>query len=286
MPGTVFGATAEVGASRFVDADMNLQTPLAVGGAGPTTARLRNHDDVLTATYSMTLSPVAGIATGRGHIGIPNSNAAGIVPGFFATPRTTRPASGSGFVRQMVWRFIDTILFPVGAPTDDCGSLIKIAFGTASALAQSFSQSALATGSGTAGMGLLMVNAANTYCWVNKQTGTASGVYAEIVTPIPNNPGNLSDGSWHVIEHRIYDATPTAEARYELWIDNVKCLTRYWVNPSGVVTTLLQPFDTATGNQLAHTIRNHSTNSGTIAVANAAVIFGAVDQSTLAPFST
>jgi hypothetical protein len=120
--------------------------------------------------------------------------------------------------------------------------------------------------------------------FVVKQPDTNSGVFSES-TPLPDSVQTaLNSGEPSEIEFRVIDATASAEAKMQLWINGVKILTRYWVAGQSA-DALLPPLGTVaagvTGTVLILQLRNTSTGPPAMYFYRPQLIQGPNDSGTL-----
>jgi hypothetical protein len=151
-------------------------------------------------------------------------------------------------LRRGITRMIATLSSDVAAtPNNDVGMQFVIGGGT---LAQLYANNNV-TGAGKSGFGIWMV--AGKWIWGGKLVNTAQFVLSETVDL------GLDVLEPSAVEVRVYDAVDSLKpAKVEVWVNNVLFLTRYWVNPAGVVTPVLPPFGAALGAAIYAQIRNTS----------------------------
>jgi len=280
MGGVVFAFPPPEGGSRWIDYSLDHQSGVAPGTVvGASAMRGRAGTGAITNLITTVGSPTWATIGGRQAISIPASAGAGVVAAIGSAIATTRLASGAIGPRMYVYRFSSVAQWPSAAAAADVGSLIKIASTVGTALSADLTTEGSTTGSGVPGFGVLQTGVAGVWNWVNKKESVAG--FSETVA-LSNT---LSDGAWHTIEHRIYDATNALEARYELWIDNTLILVRYWTNPSGVGSVVLPPLSATAGFQLFATIKN-AVSGGVIALGEYDIMFGSPDRGTIAPSSS
>lgn len=190
----------------------------------------------------------------------------------YGVPITTiLPTNKAAYsLRRGVVRVIST-LFADSAqtPNNDVGMQIVIGGGT---LAQLLANNNV-SGPGKSGYGIWMI--ANKWVWGIKLVNTAQGVLSEAIDL------GLTVTQENLIEIRTYDAVDTLKpAKVELYINNVLILTRYWVNPAGVVTPTLPPFSAANGVVIYGQIRNTSTGPANCYFGDFSVIHGPNNEGT------
>lgn len=184
------------------------------------------------------------------------------------------PASYS--LRRGVTRIVSTLFADTAeTPNNDVGMQAVIGGATLCELLPNTGATA-----GKTGFGIWMLG--GLWKWATKQPTDPANTLSDTVTLIGRTNGNVDCTVPTQVELRIFDAaggTPSAtnNARVEVWIENIKRITRYWTNPTGVSDPVLPPMNFA----LYPQIRNTSTGPAHAYFADFCLIHGPNNAGTL-----
>lgn len=266
--------TLPTGSSRLIDYALEDVSVGAVMGATGLVNSVRNQRSGVIESAQLTISSaVYNYYQGRRVVAINT----GINNGFqwlkgivVATVRPTKFGSlalrGPRVARLFCSQTCETI-----TPNADMGTNVIVS--TVGGITDLYT--ANGTGPNKSGFGVQMIG--SKWQFTNKHQGLASGQFTELV-----DLGIVNDGALIDTEFRIFDATLAQEARLEVWVLGLLRVTRYWLNPPGVATPTLPPFNvTGCGSQLWLQHRNTSIATGPVYIADSGVIVGTNDSGTI-----
>lgn len=264
------------GTTRAIDLVLDMRAAGIVPGGNITNATFYRRSGLAGPGLTVSPSPVYCVYNGRAGYRVLSGLGAAAGWDLGLGVCTLQPTFGGQLATQQQVTIYRTSLAAGSfvSPNNDVGMVIKICSGTSTG---DLIGAPTGSASGQSGFGVMMLG--NAWCYVMKLLGQAQNTVTEQVTLVwPTNDPTIPVDC----EFRIYDATLALPGSVELWIAGVKQLTRYWVNPAGVVTPVLPPFASGVGGmQLRMAHRNTSTGPAYVEFYDVAVIQGPADAGTI-----